>query len=528
MKTPTIYDSFGRPIKKTMLIKEQAETTISGIRSYFNFHTAIEFTPQKLANYMKAAASGDLFAHAALCENMEERDTHIFAEFSKRKRTISSISYEILPFDDSAKAVDIAEFISNMLQNITFTGFNLDQAIGFDNVIFNIADAIGKALSINEIIYDISENQYIVKQIKFRPIDWFQFNPHNATELRLRDNSFEGEELIPGKWIVHYHPAKSGSPYRAALFRVLAWLFLFRNFSVKSWWQFLEVFGMPLRLGKFPEGTSDDEKDALLKAVVNIAQDAAAIIPEGMDVEFKDAVRGSGNPHQKMLEWTEKEISKAILGATLTSNNQQVGSYSLGQVHNQVRMDILQSDITFITATVSNQLIKPVVQLNYGKDAPLPYIQFDIPKPDQRETFANILEKLASIGMTDIPIWWIRENLNIPAPQKDDITLADIINQSTQGIKTTNKKKNINQKSDNEFTPNQKTIEALIKNSLRIIGSSHIDTLLEVVKNSKSYEDLAENIVKAFPDIDIEQFEEILSDAMFTAEIFGHANYDKS
>ena len=527
MKTPTIYDSFGRPIKKTMLMKEQAESSISGIRSYFSFQTAIEFTPQKLAKYLKAAGNGDLFAQAALFENMEERDTHIFAELSKRKRTISSISYQILPFDDSQKASEIAQFVSEMLNNLSYDGFKIDQITGFDDVIFNIADAIGKALSINEIIYDVSEGQYVIKQIKHRPLDWFKFNPNNSTELRLLDNSYEGEELIPGKWIVHFHPAKSGSPYRAALFRVLAWLFLFRNFSVKSWWQFLEIFGIPLRLGKYPEGSSDEEKNTLLRAVTNIAQDAAAIIPEGMEVDFKDAVKGAGNPHQKMLEWTEKEISKAILGATLTSNNQQVGSYALGQVHNQVRMDILANDIKLITTTINNQLIKPVVQLNYGTTAPVPYIQFDIPKPDERETFSNILKTLSDIGMTDIPVWWIRENLNIPAPEKGDVTLKDLIG-STLNPQSSRFKNRKELNSRDDYTPNQKVIEGLVKNAMRILGSSNIDTLLEIIKNSNSYEQLSENIAKSFPDIDMDEFNEVLSDAIFTAELFGRANHDKS
>ncbi len=525
MKTPTIYDMYGRPIKKSLLKNEQAESNLAGIRNYFNFHTAVEFSAQKLARLLKASGEGDLFAQAELFENMEERDTHIFSEMSKRKKAITSVNFEILPYDDSSKAVDIAEFVQNVLDSITMVDFKLDQSNSFEDVIFNISDAIGKGLSILEIIYDISESSYIIKQIKHRPIDWFMFNPDNPTELRLIDGTYNGEELIPGKWIIHFHPAKSGSPYRAPLYRILAWLFLFRNYSVKSWVQFVEIFGIPLRLGKYPEGSSEENKEILMKAVSNIAQDAAAIIPEGMEIEFKDAVRGPGDPHKKLLDWSEKEISKTILGATLTSNNHTVGSYALGKIHNQVRLDILASDIKLISSTINNQIIKPLVQLNFGKSAPIPYIQFDIPKPDERELMLEIITKIAQTGMTDIPVWWIREVLNIPSPSEDDITLQDLINQ--------NKTLNLQKKSKlalnkPEFTKNQQIIETLVENSLKIAGSPHADKIIDIVKNSNSFEEITEKLAKSLPDLDNDKFNEILNQAIFTAELFGRANFNES
>ena len=524
MKTPTIYDMFGRPIKKNLLKSEQAESNLSGIRSYFSFHTAIEIPPAKLARLLKAAGQGDLFSQALLFENMEERDTHIFAEISKRKRAISSLNYEILPFDDSQKASDIAEFVQENLENITFVDFELNQSNSFEEIIFNIADAIGKGLSFHEIIYDVSESSYIIKQIKYRPTEWFMFNPEKPSEIRLIDGSYTGEELIPGKWVIHYHPAKSGSPYRAALFRVLAWLFLFRNYSVKSWIQFVEIFGIPLRLGKYEQSATEEEKEILMKAVANIAQDAAAIIPENMEVEFKEAVKGAGDPHKKLLDWTEKEISKAILGSTLTSNNHNVGSYALGNVHNQVRLDILASDVKFIESTINNQIIRPLTQLNFGIDAPVPYISFNVPKQDEKELMLNIITELSKIGMTEIPVWWIREALNIPSPQEGDLTLSDLIQQTKQNLNST-LRKNLNKP---EFTKNQQILETLIENSFKIMSSPFADKILKIIKNSKSYEELAEKLAASLPELDNEKFNEVLNDAIFTAELFGRANFNES
>ncbi len=60
--------------------------------------------------------------------------------------------------------------------------------------------------------------------------------------------------LRPFGWISHTGKAKSGYLSRTGLIRVLAWPYLFKNYSVRDLAEFLEIYGLPLRVGKYPDG----------------------------------------------------------------------------------------------------------------------------------------------------------------------------------------------------------------------------------------------------------------------------------
>ena len=113
---------------------------------------------------------------------------------------------------------------------------------------------------------------------------------------------------------------------------MLAWPWLFKNFAVRDLAEFLEIYGLPLRLGTYNPNTSDDKARAtLLRAVIGIGHDAAAIVPEGMKIEFKEAAKGESTPFDSMIGLMERSTSKAVLGGTLTSGEGEHGTQALGR-----------------------------------------------------------------------------------------------------------------------------------------------------------------------------------------------------
>jgi phage gp29-like protein len=99
------------------------------------------------------------------------------------------------------------------------------------------------------------------KDVTHRPQSWFQLHRGYRQELRLRTNTtdadgIQGEALTPFGWITHIHKAKSGYLERTALFRQLVWTYLFKNYSVGDLAEFLEIYGIPVRLGTRPTPAS--------------------------------------------------------------------------------------------------------------------------------------------------------------------------------------------------------------------------------------------------------------------------------
>jgi phage gp29-like protein len=74
--------------------------------------------------------------------------------------------------------------------------------------------------------------------------------------------------------------AKSGLPIRSGIARLATWSWMFKAFTQRDWAIFTQTFGQPVRVGKYPAGATEEDKDTLFRAVANIAGDCAAIIPE--------------------------------------------------------------------------------------------------------------------------------------------------------------------------------------------------------------------------------------------------------
>jgi len=410
-----ILDRFGRPLESSAL-KEPQTSALRWLHQSYATHPSRGLTPPKLASILEDAERGDLTAQSDLFEDMEEKDAHIFAEMQKRKNALHTIAWDIAPpRNPSAQEQKAAEQVKELVREIP----------NFEDLLFDLLDAVGKGFSCQEIEWQRLGKSWLPKCVHWRPQSWFQISLTNQNELRLRDNSAEGAALTPFGWIVHTHKAKSGYVARAGILRVLAWPYLFKNYSVRDLAEFLEIYGLPMRLGKYPNGASEQEKATLLRAVVGIGHNAAGIIPDGMAIDFVEAAKGTHDPFAAMLEWCERSESKAILGGTLTSQTDQgSGAYALGEVHNEVRHDILASDARQAASTLTRDLVFPIAMLNVPGIDPrrAPRLTFDPGQAEDLKLYSGAIPALVDVGVR-VPAKWVHEKLRIPEPQDDDQVL---------------------------------------------------------------------------------------------------------
>ena len=294
-----------------------------------------------------------------------------------------------------------------------------------------MTDAVGHGFSPIELGWDTIEKTRMPVTATFRPQGWFRtpISPGlDRNELRLRDNSADGESLWPFGWIMHMHRSRSGYIARTGLFRVLAWPWLFKNFAVRDLAEFLEIYGLPLRLGTYNPNTSDDKARAtLLRAVIGIGHDAAAIVPEGMKIEFKEAAKGESTPFDSMIGLMERSTSKAVLGGTLTSGEGEHGTQALGKVHNELRHDLKKSDARQLATTLTRQLVYPILAVNRGRTSlhRCPRLVLDTQQPEDIKLLSDSLPKLVNMGMR-IKADWAHSKLKIPMAEEKDPILQPI------------------------------------------------------------------------------------------------------
>ncbi len=407
-KAASIVDIHDNPIKKPDL-KDNQSAKLSSLQHEFAGHPSRGLTPAKAASILQSAEQGDLIAQFDLFEDMEEKDTQILSEMSKRKRALMKLGWSIKPpRNATAQEMKATEQVAELVASIN----------DVEDIIFDLADGIGKGFSCLEYEggWQQYDNEWLPKRITYRPQRWFTTPQNKQNEIRLRGNGGDGDPLWHFGWICHHHKSRSGYIGRSGLFRTLVWPYIFKNYSVRDLAEFLEIYGLPLRLGKYPSGASNTEKMTLLKAVVNIGHDAAGIIPQGMEIDFKEAAKGDKDPFEYMIGWCERSISKVITGTTApTDGASSGGNRALGDYSKEVLWDITVSDARQIDSTLTKDLVWPITALNTGITDPRrsPRWVSDTNEYEDIKLFSASLPNLVDIGM-EIPEQWAKQKIGVP------------------------------------------------------------------------------------------------------------------
>lgn len=412
-----LVDQYGNPIRKAELKRELMTPTLTGVLSSRRQYESSGIDPQRLALLLREAEHDDPTKYLEFAEDMEEKDPHYLSVLNTRKRQVSQLTVTVDPADDSAEAEADAALVREWLQR--------DEV---EDELYDMLDAIAKGFSVMEIIWDTSEGQWMPERLEYRLPTWFRYDPVSSMNLERRGEHGQWVDLEPGKFIVHRGRAKSGIPIRGGIARAVCWWWLFKNFGTRDWLRFIEVYGHPLRVGKYEKGSTAEEREVLLRAVRNIASDAAAIIPASMIIEFIENT-GTGvraELYLALLRYVDASYSKVLLGQTLTTETSESGggAHALGQIHNEVREDIEKSDAKQLGATLSRSLGRPIVQLNRGSRKLYPRVRIGREARGDPALLAEALSKLLPYGLK-VKASEIRERLDLAEPGPEDEVLTD-------------------------------------------------------------------------------------------------------
>jgi phage gp29-like protein len=495
----------GQPIQKSDL-KVPQTSLLHSLHHEFQGHPSRGLTPSKLAGIMQSAEQGDIVAQYELYEDMEEKDGHILSEMSKRRRAVTALEWTITPPNNASAAEEAnAEKLSELMQGLD----------DFEDVLFDITDAIGKGFCCLEIEWENIGKAWLPKSIQHRPQSWFQLNRGFTQTIMLR-GAGGGTALQPFGWMVHKHKAKSGYLERSALFRVLAWPYLFKNYSLGDLAEFLEIYGIPLRLGKYPSGATETEKLTLLQALTQIGHNAAGIIPAGMEIEFNDAATGDPAAFKLMMEWCDKTQSKAILGGTLTSQADGASSTNaLGNVHNEVRKELTDSDVKQVAKTVSRDLLYPIALLN-GLTMDwqrCPRMKFDTNEPEDMTAMSTALPTFVDMGFR-IGRQWAQERVGIPEPEDgEDILMKKPepapVDMPPAGSAALNAQR----------VP--LTASAQLDDTLQQVTNLWIDKIHALVNAANSLDEIRDGLVALLPTMPVEQYASFMAEALRAAQLTG-------
>lgn len=389
MAESPILDANGKPFQKQSLLQEAIQATTTGVHQAWGVDSiSSTLDPARLRTILQDAATGNILDYLVLAEEMEEKDLHYGSVLGTRKRAVSGVPISVEAGSDDARDEEIAEAVRKLVE-----------APEFDELLSDLLDALGKGFSAVEPIWELQGAQLWPVRYEHRDPRWFQFDKVTGRKLLIRQQAGDGRELPPGKLIIHTPKLKSGIPIRGGLARLVAVAYMCKAFSLKDWMRYAELYGMPLRIGRYGPGAKPDDIAVLRRAVAQLAADAAAILPKDMLIDFQEIANSTGGAElfEKLAEWLDKQISKAVLGQTMTTDDGS--SQSQATVHNDVRLDILKADAKQLAATLNRYLVRLFVDLNYGPQQNYPRIVLQVSEPEDLKSLADALTPFIDRGL---------------------------------------------------------------------------------------------------------------------------------
>lgn len=385
-----LVDQYGRPVRRGELTREVSGPSLTGVRSPLPGYPGDNLTPSRLAGILREADEGYPERLLDLAETMEDRDTHYLAVLQTRKRSVAQL--EISVEDASSDAVDkaIAQEVRDWLKR--------DE---LEDELFDILDAIGKGYSFTEIIWTTSGGRWTPERLERRDPRWFRFDRADLRTPVLISDGGQDEPLPAFKFIHARIQAKSGITPRSGLARTVTWAYLFKAYTLRDWAIFTQTYGQPLRVGRYPAGASEEDRNTLFSAVANIAGDCAAIMPEGMEIEFVETgnVGASVDLYEHRADWYDRQVSKAVLGQTATTDA-EVGGLGSGKEHRQVQEDIERADAKALAGALNRDLIRPWVELNHPGHGRYPRIVIARPEAEDLSAWMTTVGEAVDLGLS--------------------------------------------------------------------------------------------------------------------------------
>jgi len=443
-----------------------------------------------------------------------DRDGHAGSVLETRYLAVAGCDREITPADDSARSVEIADFVDNALKHMNFT-----------QSVFELMQALLYGFYVSEVIWTSKNGAWLPEKLISKHPRRFAFSTDRELRLLTPSNMIDGEP-VPDKKFILFTFGSSDNPYGKGLGQKLWWPVWFKKHGIKYWMIFLEKFGMPTGVGKYPPGTSKEDQEKLLDAIDAIQNETGITVPDNMIIELLEATRQGKVTYETLCEYMDKIISKAVLGQ-VASTEGTPGKLGNEDSQEEVRQDRKKADADLIAEVYNATLIRWIVDYNFSGVTQYPNFWLRTDPESDLKALAERDEILVNKIGLKVGRQYFYDTYGIPEPEEGEETLGrgSAPDKNPDAIERKENKEFAEKSKNKTFTPDQQALEDLIDDVLKEAGP-HSDKIANAVKDAidkaESYEDLHILLAEAMGDTDAsKKLDELLSTAMMAADMWG-------
>jgi phage gp29-like protein len=432
-------------------------------------------------------------------------DAHVMCELRAIRAGLLSFETTIQAGGDKRidrKAADLCRDIFHNIRQL-------------DDVLWQISEAVLLGHRLHEVVWEKDGSVLYAESLNDVPARRIRFNQNGDILLRTR-KAPNGEDLSANrwKWLLTRHMSSYENPYGVAVFSACFWPIVFKHGGMKFFTKFVEKYSIPWPIGKYPEGTTEEQQKELFSKLKDMVEDSLAVLPESMNVSIIE-LSNKGEVHTNFINLMNRELSKALTNQTLATEIQGTGSYAAAETHSSRADTSHQCDRNMISSTI-NLLFRWIVEINiptasppkhnfYQKEtAPLEWIK----ALNEARKFMRISPQFAS-ERTQIQIASQSEE-SLPGFE-GEVTSVPQFSSSDRGLTISNEKSNI---------PIGSILNKIPKAGDVI--TSKLEKIRKIVDESNSLEEVQKNLARLYTE-DMEQMATVFSNAYLLSYLFGVA-----
>lgn len=203
------------------------------------------------------------------------------------------------------------------------------------------------------------------------------------------------------------------------LAKAAPWVIYKRN-TTADWAQFSEVFGMPIQ--EYIYDTDDEEARArALNDANSIGALATFIHGKDTELQLREAGNktGTADVYERLVERCNSEISKLILGNTLTTESSENGTQALGTVHKKVEDNVAKADREYVLNVLNYDMTD--IFSHMGIDTSGGKFCFPEKKDVDANTKMSILTQLRNTFCLPVDDDYLYEEFGIEKPKDYDL-----------------------------------------------------------------------------------------------------------
>jgi phage gp29-like protein len=456
------------------------------------------------------------------------RDPHASAVLQSRYLAIAGCEWDVEPAGEDDRAKGIAEFVTGCLKALNWT-----QAVQ------ELMKGVLYGFYVSEIMWAVKNGQWKPAKLIGKHPRRFSFGLDRQLKLLTPANMIEGEP-VPDRKFVRFTYGSSDNPYGEGLGQKIWWPVWFKKHGIKYWLIFLEKFGMPTGVGKYPPGTDPKDQAKLLDAIEAIQNETGITIPENMMIELLEATRAGNVTYETLCEYMDRQISKAVLGQTATTEGTP-GKLGNEDAQQEVRQEIKAADADLLAEALNETLVRWIVDYNFAGVTDYPSVWIRTEHEKDLKPLAERDEILVKNIGVKVPVRYFRDTYGLPEAEGDEETVGGTAGNDASmtpfgGVDPRASESAARLRfspgiipaerlgfAEKGLFPDQRAIDGAAAPGNEIMEPI-LKPIMDLIRQGNSYEAVEDALLDRYPDMDAGELEKMIERAIFASEMWGRLN----